>query len=184
MDTASQVDISKALFIPGWMSERELIWLAERARECERIVEFGSYLGRSTRALADNCIGKVWAVDPWNGDYFAESGKLVNQVDSYSAFPHFKVYLYDHIAADSVIPIRNFSSNFKLDEKVDMVFIDGDHRYFEVVKDINKAIELLKPNGLLCGHDYGFDGWPGVRKAVDERFKVGVEDTIWWTRVN
>jgi len=47
-------NIQKALAIQGWMSEPELTWLAEQAQQSQVIVEVGSHVGRSIRALADN----------------------------------------------------------------------------------------------------------------------------------
>jgi len=177
---ANQVDISKALTIPGWMSERELTWLAMRAQECNIIVEFGSFYGRSTRALADNTDGVVYAVDPWNGDYPDESGVALKAVNTY-VMPQFVRNLEDHIANDKVFPVRGYSFNFVMKCSVDMVFIDGDHRYESVKKDILKAQELLRDGGIICGHDYNHPLWTGVNKAVHELLgKVQVEDTIWW----
>jgi len=178
--------LDKALAISGWMSIRELTWLANVARSCKCIVEFGSYLGRSTRALADNAPddAKIYTVDPWNGPYKLEDGNDLEVVNTY-VMPQFVTNLQEHVLSGKVIPIRNFSYNFDLPnhEFADMVFIDGDHRYSTVIKDINKAMWLLKPNGIICGHDYAFSTWPGVKKAVDELLtNVTVEDTIWWTR--
>jgi hypothetical protein len=51
---------------------------------------------------------------------------------------------------------------------VDMVFLDGDHRYKAVVADIEAW--LPKTRKLLCGHDYGHPRYPGVARAVDEIF--------------
>jgi predicted O-methyltransferase YrrM len=181
-----KVILDKALATPGWMSIRELTWLANVARSCSCIVEFGSFLGRSTRALADNAPenAKIYAVDPWNGPYKLDSGENLEVVDTY-VMPQFIANLREYVESGKVIPIRNFSYNFYLTdyEYADMVFIDGDHRYDTVVKDIKKALWLLKPNGIICGHDYAFSTWPGVKKAVDKMLtNVTVEDTIWWTR--
>jgi hypothetical protein len=177
------VDISKALSVPGWMSERELLWLASHAMECTTIVEFGSFYGRSMRAMADNCPdGRLWAVDPWSGFYATNEGDNLNTVNTY-VYPDFCKFLSDHIQSGRVVPHRGFSYSFKLPYQVDMVFIDGDHRYDIVHKDIDKAIELVKPGGLICGHDYGHPMWYGVKDAVNERFgEVFVEDTIWSIR--
>jgi predicted O-methyltransferase YrrM len=176
---ASPVDISRALTIGGWMSEQELTWLATMAQTHDMIVEFGSLHGRSTRALADNNDGKIWAVDPWAGEYYSEEGHNI-PISTY-VLPYFKRNLKDHIKTGHVIPVREFSYQFSLSHKVDMVFIDGDHRYDTVVRDIKKAFELLRPGGLICGHDYDHPTWPGVRQAADELVgPISIEETIWY----
>lgn len=178
----SQVSILKASKINGWMSEQELAWLANQARENDVIVEFGSFHGRSTRALADNCDGIIYAVDPWNGDYFTEEGDILKTVNTY-VMPQFLYNLNDHVKSGKVKPVRAYSTTFKLDIPVDMVFIDGDHRYESVKKDIEKALSLLRDGGVISGHDYNHPLWTGVKMAVDEILgPTRIEDTIWWTR--
>jgi len=56
----------------------------------------------------------------------------------------------------------------------DLIFIDGDHSEEAVESDIEKAIEVLAPNGLLAFHDYRLEpdeavgGWDeGVTNAVN-----------------
>lgn len=77
------------------------------------------------------------------------------------------------------------SKNFH-DGSVDFVFIDGDHTYESVSKDINLWFPKIKAGGILAGHDYGGRGDRtgrfGVKKAVDEHFEeVNVEPhMIWW----
>lgn len=179
---ASHSDISKAVKIGGWMNESELEWLANQASRFQYIVEFGSLHGRSTRALCDNLMpyGKVWAVDPWGGEYIYDNGNKV-PFSTY-VYPYFIRNLADHIKAGRCIPSRGLSYQFRLMHKVDMVFIDGDHRYDTVVKDIKKAYELLRPNGLICGHDYNHDGWPGVKTAVDQYVhNVQTQGFIWYS---
>jgi predicted O-methyltransferase YrrM len=177
-----QATIEKALSIAGWMSPRELLWLASTASECEYIVEYGSYHGRSTRALADNVKehGKVWAIDPWNGDYYCDSTNNQLELVNTYVLPLFRRNLRDHIYAGRVEAVRGWSYNFTPPHLVDMVFIDGDHRPETVVRDIDKALSILKPGGIICGHDYNHPMWPGVKEVVDEFFDdIGVEETIW-----
>lgn len=163
-----KVDISRAILLGGWMSESELLWLATQALYHRYIVEFGSLHGRSARAMADHLPpgGKIWCVDPWTDSYYNEEGH--NLPISTYVMPHFIKNLKDHIDAGRCQPVRQFSYTFSLPHKVDMVFIDGDHRYETVVKDIKKANELLREGGLICGHDYDHPSWPGVKKAVTE----------------
>ena len=54
------------------------------------------------------------------------------------------------------------------DESLDFVFIDGDHSYEGVKRDILAWMPTVKPGGWLMGHDYGGKPDGGVKKAVDE----------------
>ncbi len=47
----------------------------------------------------------------------------------------------------------------------DIVFIDADHSYEAVKKDIVAYTPKLKPTGVLTGHDIDY---PGVNRAVNE----------------
>lgn len=50
----------------------------------------------------------------------------------------------------------------------DFVFIDADHSYEGVTADLAAWWPLIKTGGIFCGHDYGSDKYPGVKRAVDE----------------
>jgi predicted O-methyltransferase YrrM len=168
------------------MLDEELRWLAERASKARIIVEVGSYKGRSTRALADHCPGTVYAVDVWDGGYKNDDGTQAQWLDTASALTDFRMNLLLHIAGARVIERKGTLADF-VDTlpSADMVFLDADHRYEEVLKDIANARRILKPGGLLCGHDYGHKRWPGVKRAVDETFGAscvlgGLCRSIWW----
>ncbi len=180
------VDIARAEAIPGFMSRDELTWLAQQAVSAPTILEVGSWQGRSTRALADHGPGTVYAIDPWDGPYFTDAGDVHPiQTNVYDAFAQ---HLADHITSGRVVPIRAQSFDALRDTAqfsaggVDLVFLDGDHRYDAVVDDIAGAIGLLRPGGILAGHDYGHRDWPGVRRAVDAWFgpRVSRCKSIWW----
>ena len=172
--------IEFAKLITGWMAENELHWLAEHAKRADKILEFGCYQGRSTRALADNTNGVVFAVDPWGLPYFNDDGSQAKWIDTENSFESFAANLKDHIETGRVVPIHDYSWAFTSSKKFDLIFIDGDHRYEQVKDDINLALRYISPNGVIAGHDYGRPDWPGVKKAVDEMFpNVDVFETIW-----
>lgn len=185
---ASVSDIDQAKQIEGWMSDEELQWLADTSKDKSLIVEFGSHCGRSTRALADNApeTCRIIAVDPWTGEYFGDNNAQVNILGG-SRFVDFQANLRDYILNGKVLPVKKLSHDFELvSEKADFVFIDGDHRYASVVKDIENGLSMLKPGGILSGHDYNYEGWPEVTRAVDEKFgkeNVNSVGTIWWVQV-
>lgn len=178
-----KADLSKALAIHGWMSKMEMFCLAHFARESETILEVGSYKGRSARCLADNTSGKVYCVDPWTSKYIRENGKQHEGI-SPDVLDEFKANLKDHIEKDKVHVCQG-NLTFFVDKlpRMDFAFIDGDHRYAEVKKDINHCKQLVKHEGIIAGHDYGHADWPGVKRAVDELFpaeKINIHESIWW----
>jgi len=85
------------------------------------------------------------------------------------------------------------------DKTLDIVYLDADHRYSSVYKDIIAWAPKIKPGGILAGHDYdGSDYYPeyiekdyfkgrhsGVIKAVSDLVKdvQFVSGSItWFTR--
>jgi predicted O-methyltransferase YrrM len=76
----------------------------------------------------------------------------------------------------------------------DFIFLDGDHFYEGVKKDVEGYYPLVRQGGLLMGHDYGGKGDQkgrfGVQRAVDDfaeahSHKVVVEKhQVWWFRKN
>jgi predicted O-methyltransferase YrrM len=57
------------------------------------------------------------------------------------------------------------------DESLDWVYIDGDHSYEAVKRDLEAYYRVVKPGGFIAGDDYGAaNGWfgDGVTRAVDE----------------
>lgn len=179
--------LDRARTIAGWMAEVELQWLATAARASRLVVEVGCWQGRSTRALADHMPpGSVlYAVDPWAGPYFTDRGGL-HKINT-DVFATFEANLRDHLDSGRVLPIRQpFMAALaglleQLEGRVDLVFIDGDHREQALNDDIDGALLLLKPGGIIAGHDYGHGSWPAVQRVVDARFPGAATcKSIWW----
>jgi predicted O-methyltransferase YrrM len=175
------IQLDKATAIKGWMSLIELDWLARVAHCSDKILEIGSYKGRSTRALCDNAKGTVTAVDPWAGPYITNRGTvLFDQIESWNEFQR---NLAD---VPNLTIFRGYFEEFcnqDTDTDFDFIFIDGDHRYDSVIRDIYGSLKLLKSGGILAGHDYTHQDWPGVKRAVDELFpNRELVDSIWWTQ--
>src|SRR5271168_277579 len=114
----------------------EFLWLARQANRCEIIVEVGSWLGATARAMADNTLGKVYAVDTFEG-----SPELEERLKDKP-----KDWLYDQFINNTkdcprIVPVRlpsvEAAEKFKsLHIVADMIFIDANHNYDEVKSDI------------------------------------------------
>ena len=165
--------ISAAAKIDGWMYEKELEWLYYAASTRRTIVEIGSWKGRSTKALADATWGKVYAIDHWKGsdDELMTYQREAALIGPDKMFAQFSKNLASEISSKKVIPIRADSVEAVkiltsiLDAPVDMVFIDGGHKYETSKHDIVSYRSLIRSGGLLCGHDREH---PGVAKALSE----------------
>lgn len=188
--TGVAVDLTRAAAIPGWMERNELQFLAERAAVAHLVIEVGAWQGRSTRALADHCLGTVYAIDPWSGPTLTDDGQPYPlRTDVYAAFC---AHLRDHMEAGRVVAVREPSAvalprlRSQLGPVADLIFIDGDHRYVTCAADIEASLPLLRPGGVLAGHDFTNAAWPGVARAVRDRFGDQVQragKTLWWVRV-
>jgi|TARA_Y100000294_G_C8518311_1_gene321810 hypothetical protein len=67
--------------------------------------------------------------------------------------------------------IRDYSVNAAKmfdDKYFDFVYLDGDHSYEAVKKDLDSWYPKLKKYGVMCGDDYGKPGGKGIIKAVSE----------------
>ena len=53
-------------------------------------------------------------------------------------------------------------------KSADFVWLDGDHSYENVKEELIRFYDILTPGGMIAGHDYRHEYYPGVKKAVDE----------------
>lgn len=148
--------------------------------------EIGCLEGGMTRHILRGCprLQVFYAVDLWSWDaYEGEDGheKLRGSWD----FPVIKKR-FDKVA--SAFPKRLVvlhGLSWEMAEKVkdnslDFVFIDANHSYECVVKDIKAWAPKLRPGGMLSGHDFS-ERNSGVIRAVTELvsdFSLGV-DWVW-----
>jgi predicted O-methyltransferase YrrM len=179
------LNLDRARSIVGWMTDPELEFLAKTARNSDIIVEFGCYCGRSTRAMLDNTKALLFAVDPWVPEYYDKNGKPLNilRPDAYECF---RQNVSEYISSGQCEIIRCKSGEFPEIGRgfASFVFIDADHRFEEVIRDIHLARKLVAKGGIIAGHDYGRDDWPGVKQAVDLIFPESQKvASIWWVKM-
>lgn len=127
------------------------------------ICEIGCFIGEATYEFCQ-AFEHVYAVDPWLPGYdpddaaaqcdMAEVEKEFNR-RTRSCKNLTKLKMMSH---EAVLSFENHS--------LDLVYIDADHRYESVVKDLNLWIPKVK--GIISGHDYHRENTPGVVKAIHD----------------
>lgn len=153
----------------------------ETLGESIRAVEIGVERGRNALDVLKNMSGiNLTLVDPYTGSEIKppQSPEILEINRVYGP----KWMLMPSLEAGMMVP----------DGWFDFVYIDGDHRYEEVVKDICMWLPKVRKGGILAGHDYSEPSIAGVKQAVDEWFKdklVHFDDTVkdfqtdWWVEV-
>jgi len=112
-------------------------------------------------------IKQLVLVDPWK-IYVDSYGITVDKTELENTY---KKTLNKFSNNNKVRIIRDYSVNAAKmfdDEYFDFVYIDGDHSYEAVIKDLDSWYPKLKKYGVMCGDDYGKASGKGVIKAVSE----------------
>lgn len=144
-------------------------------------VEVGSWKGMSAAFMAVEIINsgkniKFDCVDIWADEPYLQD----NNQDLFGMDLMNKFLENTKPVAHIINAIRNDSveaSKLYEDASIDFIFIDGDHSYEGVKRDINAWLPKMKPNSILSGHDYA---WAAeIRKAVDDVFGPGRYDDPW-----
>ena len=155
-------------------------------------IEIGVAGGEHALSLLETLdIKKLYLVDPYElyDDY--QEGKSHYGVDQLPLSKTEIICREKLKAFDSkVVWIKKLSSeavNF-IDEKVDFVYIDGNHQEEFVIEDLANYLPLLKESGVLGGHDF-YNGFQrehdGVVNAVtnfiqNKRYQLRIEAPDWW----
>jgi predicted O-methyltransferase YrrM len=156
--------------LEGWFSFPQLYKYAVQSFPYGKFVEIGTWLGQSAAYMAVEIANSkknidFYCVDTWSGSEEHQQDQRVKEDKLYQTFLSNISPVSEHI-----IPIRmsseQASRHFK-DESLDFVFIDANHEYEEVKKDIEVWYPKVKKGGIFAGHDYS-DTWEGVVKAVNE----------------
>ena len=156
--------------IPGWFNYSETYdHIVDLIPDDGKIVEIGSFLGRSTHYLATSLFNankfdvKIYCVDTFSGS--SEHAPLKLPKDF---LPLFRDNLKFFIGRDMVIPCQGRSDSKEILEKfkdgtIDFIMVDGAHEYEAVIDDIENWWPKLKDDGVMFGDDYELEA---VKQAV------------------
>lgn len=142
--------------------------------------EIGVHEGSfSTMLLERVAPKKIYLIDPWqyyeSDEYSAADygGRADGQALMDARYD--KVLgIFSRQIEDGVIEVKRMTSVDALkvfpENFLDWVYIDGNHTYEFVIKDLLLCQRKVKIGGLITGDDYRIGGWwqSGVKKAVDQ----------------
>ena len=148
-------------------------------------VEIGTFEGYNAKSIMKELnVKKLYIIDPYLGyrDYIvSESEKTTSNLSVAEKKARKKLRKY----SGKIIWIKDTSDNAlsKVPDNVDFVYIDGNHEYEYVKRDMVNYFKKIKDGGILAGHDIA--SFPGVGEALIEfcserKIKPMITITDWW----
>lgn len=130
-----------------------------------RIAELGVQWGYNAAAMLWICRpAELWLIDGWCA--FAEHGTDFDQVEQQRTFDFVSQAAAAQSACRVVRERTHDAARLFADGYFDFVYVDASHRYQDVKQDIADWWPMVRPGGMLAGHDY----LGQVEQAVNERF--------------
>lgn len=149
-------------------------------------VEIGVFRGENSKSILETLnIEKLYLIDPYDSkDKYNKiyEAKAKNRLNSYKN----KITWIKKMSSDAINNIP---------DDLDFVYIDGNHEYKYVKKDLEDYYQKLKVGGILAGHDINYSGHlanfnprekvEGVIEAVvgfvnRNKLKIYINDCDWW----
>ena len=146
--------------VEGWMTDDQARRLWDRAREVRapgKIVEIGSYRGRSAivlaRAAADGVT--VFAIDPHAGNDRGPQQIEGTPEEGNSDHATFLANLERGGVSDRVTHVRlpSAGAHGAIDGEIALLYVDGAHRYGPARDDIRDWGARVAPGGTMLIHD-------------------------------
>jgi hypothetical protein len=132
-----------------------------------KVAEIGVYKGYNSTELMKNLdIDHLYLIDPWEEYENNPMGDLKKP----EQIARKRMAKYE----GKVTIIKEYSDKVIFPFKLDYCYIDGDHSYEWVKKDLNNYFPYVKKSGILAGHDISI---PDVLRAVQEFAK---ENNLYW----
>jgi len=133
-------------------------------------LEIGVFAANLTEVLFEKIEGvKIYALDTWEVQNKYKTRLYGGKFDMDDIYEIVKSKLKDK----NVEIIKDYSDNVHkyITEKLDWAYIDGNHSYEFVLRDLENSKKLVKKGGVILCDDFGWSDTyanGGVTKAVNE----------------
>jgi predicted O-methyltransferase YrrM len=148
------VDLNRAS-IPTWTELQTLMYCRSIALRSTLVIESGTYMGASARAMIETNPGcHLWCVDKFEVFGTREITELF--LNQWIRKGQCEIIQGDMDKAGEMLT--------HMTGKIDAVWVDDGHAEEDLRRDIRNALPLLRPGGILFGHDW--DGDNDVARGV------------------
>jgi hypothetical protein len=160
------------------ISREQLVKIFEQNKLLGKGVEIGSFKGEYAKNILNFWSGDLYLIDVWRelniNDYQDSSNQYDYKNIINSCLENIKQN--EHrcfmIRSDSVKASELFN-----DQSLDFIYIDANHKYEFVKKDMEKWFPKLRYGGIFSGHDYLKMNW-----YSNDIYKINGKDSHIWTK--
>jgi len=152
-----------------------------------------AFAGHSEFMLKKTELELLYSVDPYNIEYNNTDGYHLNgraftqdEYEELNTFAQVRLARFDERNKFLRMTTHEAFGYFHYNRiELDFVFIDARHRFEDIYTDIFLYKNVVRKGGILSGHDYGHESYPGIKEAVDHFYgKVNTEaGNIWWIQL-
>jgi hypothetical protein len=140
------------LFLKDYIPDRDIVG-----------VEVGVAFGDNALSILEELpIKHLFLVDPYLP--YMNCGYVV---DNKQALDEAKTKISRYSDKVTFVQKKSLEALGDIGTDIDFIYLDGDHNYDIVKREINAFYQIIRPNGVLGGHDYT-RLCPGVVEAVNE----------------
>lgn len=145
--------------VPGYFTFPDFYaWAAKTLEKTGKFVEVGVHTGQSAACLAVELANRG-------------SKATLDLVDNGSDFCEVMRHLVPvkHMIGACHRMLSTEAAHLYPDDSIDLVYIDANHVYDDVLADIAAWLPKVRPGGVIAGHDFTTE-IPDVIRAVTDRF--------------
>jgi len=165
-DISVSIESVESALVPG--QEKYLFNKIKSLPDNAKILEIGSYCGRSTVSMAYACAGtkkRIISIDTFMGNVEGGTRKKGNTFYDVWYLNLKRLNLNKYVTSFCGYSHKNLKHWNK--PIFDFIFIDASHHYKDVLNDFVLSYPLLKDNGWVAFHNVE-PGWPGTWRVWRE----------------
>ncbi len=171
-------------FTSDWFSHNAPTWshiFKQRLPDATKVLEIGSYEGRSMVWLAENAFaagrgGRIFCIDTWSGG--EEHDK--EQMSAVEArFDRNSALAEQRFAGVGITKLKGLSHDQMIQllarghhRSFDFIYVDGSHQAPDVLADLVLAFQLCRVGGVIACDDYV---WGEGSENITHRPKLGID---------
>lgn len=154
-----------------WGESYDVLWPIIKSKKYKIGAEIGVAFGGHSKRILDKTNSTLICVDP----YKHQNGYIDSMNMSDDRFEQLYKFTKDRLSNYGkrcrIIREKSEVAAKIISEKLDFVYIDGDHSEEGIRQDILSWFPKINDGGIIAGHDYNHPGFPGIKKVVDKFFK-------------